>query len=259
MLARPAGSTTAAPTGKVDFFEGATALAAAPVANGVATAVLPILEIGVHHLTSVYSGDTNWDSVASNPFDVTVTKAGTAIEITAASGSAGQGEMMLTANLAVKSPGAGVPTGTVVFAESMTNQVLAAVPFTGASATASVPAGIGPKTVIAIYHGDNRFMDSSSASAGQFAVLNAASYKSTDLAPDQMVTVFTPGLTSQALAAASLPLPVILGGVNVILTDSAGSLHHVPLIYVSAIATLLSRAAGHGPRSRRAPNRVPGR
>jgi uncharacterized protein (TIGR03437 family) len=49
-----------------------------------------------------------------------------------------------------------------------------------------------------------------------------------------MVTVFTPALTSQALAAASLPLPVILGGVNVILTDSAGSLHHVPLIYVSS-------------------------
>ena len=232
-VARPAASALTPPTGRVDFFEGAIVLATAPLANGAATAVLPVLEIGIHHITGVYSGDSNWDSIASIPFDLTVTKAPTAIEITAARGSAAQGEMMLTANLAVKSPGAGVPTGTVVFADSLTNQVLATVQFTGASATASVPAGSGPKTVIAVYRGDNRFMDSSSASAGQFAVLNAASYKSADLAPDQMVTVFSPGLTTQTLAAASLPLPATLGGLNVILTDSAGSLHHAPLIYVS--------------------------
>jgi uncharacterized protein (TIGR03437 family) len=233
MVTRPATSTVAAPTGKIDFFEGGTALVSALLTNGAAIAVLPALEIGTHHLTCAYSGDTNWDTVGSTPINVTVTKAATAIEITAA-GSTGQGEMILTANLAVKLPGAGVPTGIVVFAESVSNQVLATVQFTGASVKASVPAGIGPKAIIAVYHGDNRFMDSSSASAGKFSVLNAASFRSMDLAPDQMVTVFTPGLTSQTLVAATLPLPTALGGVNVTLTDSAGSLHHAPLIYVSS-------------------------
>jgi uncharacterized protein (TIGR03437 family) len=253
MVAKPAAATVAAPTGKVDFFEGATALVSAPLVNGSAIAVLPVLEIGTHHITSVYSGDTNWDSVASNPLDVTVTKAATAIEITAAAGSAGQGEITLTANLAVKSPGAGAPTGTVVFAESITNQVLAMVQFTGARATASLPAGIGPKAIIAVYHGDNRFMDSSSASAGQFSVLNAASYRSTDLAPDQMVTVFTPGLTSETIAAATLPLPAALGGLSVILTDSTGSIHRTSLIYVSPgqLSFLVPPDVAPGPASLR--------
>ena len=134
---------------------------------------------------------------------------------------------MLTANLAVKSPGAGVPTGTVVFAESMTNQVLATVQFTGASATASVPAGIGPKTIIALYRGDNRFMDSSSASAGHFSVLNAASYREHGpRARSDGHRVHTRVDQPRPSRRQALPLPATLGGVSVILTDSAGSLHH---------------------------------
>lgn len=231
----PATSTVALPAGKVDFLESSTARGSAPLLNGVATAVLPVLEPGTHQITAVYSGDANWDSIGSNTVSVTVTKAATVVEISAASGSAGHGEMPLTANLVVKPPGAGVPTGTVLFVEAVTNQVLATAPLAGASATASVPADIGLKTVIAVYRGDARFLDSSSASARQFSILNAASYGNTELAPDQMVTVFSPELTSETLVAGVLPLPAALGGVSVILTDSAASIHHALLFYVSPV------------------------
>jgi uncharacterized protein (TIGR03437 family) len=232
---RPATSTAALPTGKVDFLEGSTARGSAPLMNGVATAVLPVLEPGTHQITAVYSGDAYWDSIGSNTVSVTVAKAATAVEISAASGSAGHGEMPLTANLVVKQPGAGVPTGTVLFVEAVTNLVLATAPLAGGIATATVPADMGPKTVIAVYGGDGRFQGSSSASATQFSILNAASYGNTELAPDEMVTVFSPDLTSETLTAGVLPLPAALGGVSVILTDSAASIHHALLFYVSPV------------------------
>ena len=231
----PATSTVALPTGKVDFLESNTVRGSAALLNGVAAVVLPVLEPGTHQITAVYSGDANWDPIGSNTVSVMVTKAATAVEISAAWGPAGHGEMLLTANLVVKPPGAGDPGGTVLFVEAVTNQVLATAPLVGARATASVPADVGLKTVIAVYCGDARFLDSSSAPTGQFSILHAASYGNTDLAPDQMVTVFSPELTSETIVAGVLPLPAALGGVSVILTDSAASIHHTLLFYVSPV------------------------
>jgi uncharacterized protein (TIGR03437 family) len=250
---RPATSTAALPTGKVDFLEGSTARGSAPLVNGVATAVLPVLEPGTHQITAVYSGDAYWDSIGSNTVSVTVAKAATAVEISAASGSAGHGEMPLTANLVVKQPGAGVPTGTVLFVEAVTNQVLATAPLAGGIATATVPADIGSTTVIAVYGGDAGFLGSSSAPATQFSILNAASYGDTELAPDEMVTVFSPDLTSETLTAGVLPLPAALGGVSVILTDSAASIHHALLLSVSPaqVTFLVPPDAALGPATLR--------
>src|ERR1019366_8760972 len=151
-----ATGTVALPAGRVDFLEGTATRGSAPLLNGVATAFLPVLEPGTHQITAVYSGDANWDSMASNTVSVTVTKAATAVEISVASGSAEHSEMPLTANLVVRAPGAGVPTGTILFVEAVTNEVLATAPLAGGKATASVPADMGPKTVIAIYGGDAR-------------------------------------------------------------------------------------------------------
>ena len=231
----PATGIFALLAGKVAFMEGSTELSSSSLLNGVSTAVLPSLLPGTHQIAAVYSGDANWDSTGSNTVSVTVTQAATAVEISAAPGSAEHAGMSLTANLAVKPPGAGVPSGSILFVEAVTRQVLATAPVAGATATASLPADIGPKTVIAVYGGDARFLDSSSASPTQFSILNAASYGNTGFAADQIVTVFCQALTSETLTATSLPLPFILGGVNVSLTDSAASIHQALLFYVSPV------------------------
>jgi uncharacterized protein (TIGR03437 family) len=140
--------------------------------------------------------------------------------------------MSLTANLVVKEPGAGVPSGSILFLEAATRQVLATVPVTGDTAAASLPVDIGSTTVIAVYSGDDRFLDSSSASTTQFSVLNSASYKNTLLAPGQIATVFSPDLTTDTLSAPAT-LPFTLGGVSVVLTDSAGAAHSALLFYIS--------------------------
>lgn len=229
-LSAPAGGSPALPGGSFAFMEGSAVLAAAPLVNGVASALLPRLEPGQHQISGIYGGDSNWGS-ANAGVALTITKAATAIEIAPTGG--GEGGLSLTANLSVVAPGAGVPSGAINWIEPVSQQVLATAPLSGLSATVSLPAGAGAKPVIAVYSGDAHFSPSGSASATEFSVLNAASFVSSGFAPNQIVTVFTKGLTSAALAASSLPWPADLGGVSVTLVDSAGATHQAQLFYVS--------------------------
>ena len=246
--------TLAMPVGQVAFLEGGTTLGSASLVNGVAAAVLPVLQPGTHQIASVYSGDSNWTSTSST-VSVTVTKAATTVEISAAPGSAGQAGMSLTASLAVKQPDAGMPSGYILFIEAVTNTLLATVPLTGVTASTSLPPGAASNTVIATYSGDDRFANSSSASPAHFSVLNAASYQNTLLAPGEIVTLFSPGLTNETLAAA-LPLPDTLGGVSVVLTDSSSSAHRAPLFYISPgqLAFLVPPETAQGPSTLRVAN-----
>ncbi|HEV7763461.1 MAG TPA: FG-GAP-like repeat-containing protein [Thermoanaerobaculia bacterium] len=54
------------PTGAVQYFEGTTLLTSVPVINGVATATLPVLPRGSHHLRAIYSGDANYEPAAGD-------------------------------------------------------------------------------------------------------------------------------------------------------------------------------------------------
>lgn len=225
-----AGGSLLLPAGSFSFMEGNAALATVPLANGVASAVLPRLEPGAHQITGIYGGDSNWGP-ANSSVTLTVTKAATALDIAAANGE--EGGLSLTATLSVVAPGAGIPSGTVDFIEPVSQQVLATVPLAGLTASASLPAGAAAKAVIAVYSGDAHFAPGNSASATQFSILNAASFAATGLAPNQIVTVFGKGWTTGTFSASSLPLPAALGGVSVSLTDSSGAVHQAQLFYAS--------------------------
>lgn len=229
----PSDRSIAPPAGKITFVEGATVLVDASLVNGVAIATLPTLEPGFHQITAVYAGDNNWDLAASNAVSVTVAKTPTALEISVTPDTLDRGGMSLAAKLVVNTQGAGAPSGSVRFVEAVTGRVLAAVPLNGTTAAVSLPAGLMPNTVIAIYPGDARFADSRSASETKFSVVNAASYANIGFAADQIVTVFCPDLTSETLASSTLPLPFQLGGVTVDLIDSAAAIHHALLFYLS--------------------------
>jgi uncharacterized protein (TIGR03437 family) len=63
------------------------------------------------------------------------------------------------------------------------------------------------------------------------AVSNA-SYATGPVAPQQIVSLFGPGLALQT-ASATLPLPTLLGGISVEITDSTGASQFAPLFAVS--------------------------
>ena len=66
-----------------------------------------------------------------------------------------------------------------------------------------------------------------------FTNSNAASFQQGALAADSIVSAFGTGLSSTTAAAASLPLPINLGGITVNVKDSAGATRPAPLFYVS--------------------------
>ncbi len=64
-------------------------------------------------------------------------------------------------------------------------------------------------------------------------LVHAASYQSGPLAPNQLVSAFGSGFAPQAIGASTQPLPTVLGGTTIAITDSAGTVAMAPLDYVS--------------------------
>jgi uncharacterized protein (TIGR03437 family) len=72
------------------------------------------------------------------------------------------------------------------------------------------------------------------SAAGVFTSVSAATFQpGQGLAPGMMVAGFGSGLSSVTAPVTALPLPTSLGGVSVIVKDSAGSEQAAPLLFVS--------------------------
>ena len=69
---------------------------------------------------------------------------------------------------------------------------------------------------------------------GVFASVSAASYLTTSLAPDEIVSAFGVNLATTFEAAISLPLPTVLAGTQIKVKDSAGVTRDAPLFAVSS-------------------------
>jgi uncharacterized protein (TIGR03437 family) len=65
------------------------------------------------------------------------------------------------------------------------------------------------------------------------AIVNSASFGAGPVAPQQLVTAFGSGFSSQAITAPGQPLPLKLGDTAITITDSKGTLSTAPLYYVS--------------------------
>ena len=63
--------------------------------------------------------------------------------------------------------------------------------------------------------------------------VNAASYAAGPVAPEEIVSVFGPGIATQTAVAGSLPLPTSLAGTQIQLTDSTGNSQLAPQLAVA--------------------------
>jgi uncharacterized protein (TIGR03437 family) len=119
-------------------------------------------------------------------------------------------------------------------------------PQTLAGGMASITIPVTTDPIKAVYSGDGNFSTSTTANVSAIAVVNSASY-AIDFAQDEIVTVFGSSLTAQTVTA-TLPLQTTLGGVSVMVTDSAGTARPALLFYVSAtqIAFMIPAGTANG-------------
>ena len=162
---------TNAPTGAVQFFCDGNllvltggALTAAIGSGGVATSSCSTIPVGTGHaITAYYLGDSNYNGSLSSSQSLTVGKASTSVTLGAAPSPVNYCvAVTLTASVAVTSPGAGTPSGTVIFKNGSTTLAIYGLPSSG-TISYTVPAGVlpaGTLSLSAVYSGDSNFSTS---------------------------------------------------------------------------------------------------
>ncbi|HLJ94538.1 MAG TPA: Ig-like domain repeat protein, partial [Gemmataceae bacterium] len=185
----------ATPTGMVTFKDGTTALGTGVLnGNGQATLTVSTLAVGTHTITASYGGDSNSAGSTSSPLIQTVAVAPT---ITALAASANPSTttvpVTFTATVTVAPPGAGLPTGTVVFKDGSVTLGMGTLNSSGQASFTTDRLLVGPHTITATYGGDANFAASTSAAltqnVAQIATQTALSASSNPAAAGQPVTL----------------------------------------------------------------------
>jgi streptogramin lyase len=177
---------SATPTGTVTFSSDGTTLGTGTLstADGVTTATLTtsVLTVGTHSVVAAYGGDTNDLASSSNAFNLTISQDQTTLTLAPPAGSIAFGEpVAISGAVAVASPGAGLPTGTVTFLEGSTTLGSATLADVGGVATLKWNAprlSPGTHTITATYSGDT---NSASSAASPSTVIIVKASTSTKL------------------------------------------------------------------------------
>jgi hypothetical protein len=158
----PDTSTVPAPSGTVTFRDRGTAVGTGILGDGTAMLGLASLAVGSHLFTATYPGDSNYQGSGSAGLAVTVGKASTSTVLgSSATPSAFGQPVTFSVVVSAVAPGAGVPSGTVVFRDGEAE--LGTKTLSGGAATLTVSSlAVGAHAVSATYGGDGSFAASAS-------------------------------------------------------------------------------------------------
>ena len=198
-------SGSSAPTGAVNFLDGAANIGAGTLAGnpGVATFTTSTLNVGTHSITASYAGDSMNGASSSPPLSQVVNKASTSTTVTAAPspGIAG-GPETITATVKVIL-GSGTPTGTVTFTSGATQ--LGSAPLTGAGTATITPAlAQASYQIVATYSGDSNNLGSASAPLA-LTVIQATSQTALTVSPNPALVLVPITFTAQVLSNGGTP------------------------------------------------------
>jgi hypothetical protein len=193
----------AAPSGQVEFRDGGFTIGAAAVSSGTASLALSTLAAGIHSFLAIYGGDRNWSAGHSSTLTLIVSAAPTTTTLIPSLTAPNQA--VLTAVVAPSGLPAATPTGSVEFVDTTSKAVLATAALAQGRAAATFSAGqlitaAGVRSVAAVYSGDSDF--GASTSTALFGLANAASFRNSAVAPDEIVTAFLPGLSGVVVSGA---------------------------------------------------------
>jgi uncharacterized protein (TIGR03437 family) len=241
-VATPVG--VAPPVGPVQFLDNGAVIGTGDIAGAKATFSTAKLGAGFHQITAVLVGDLNYYSVRSSPLGVTVSPA-TTFTLLSATATATDVTFKVTVNANSVSP----QTGTVTLVDTTSNSAIATLALPGASITlpvAKVPAG---RPIAAVYTEGTNYASSTSAPVTFAAFLNAAGAPSSNIAPDEIVSLFGGGFAGSTLQGSGTQLPTTLGGVTVTIADRNGTSRSAPLYLASPtqINFIVPSATGTGP------------
>jgi hypothetical protein len=161
VVSPPTGIGTVPASGTVTFKDGKTKLGIGTLSGGNATYTTPALAAGVHSITAVYGGDTNYVKSTSSVLTQTVKKVPTTTTVISSAESSTYGQSV-TFTAMVSSPGEiETVTGTVTFKDGKTE--LGTGTLSGGKATcATSTLPVGTHIITAVYLGDTNYATSTS-------------------------------------------------------------------------------------------------
>ena len=170
---------SAAPTGTVTFYDGATQIGTGTLATtgantAAATYTSSTLTVGTHSITATYGGDSgDFGSTSAAAISQVVQDATTLTVVSASVNPSVAGAKVTFTAAVTVTAGGGVPTGSVSFFNGTTLMGTGTLNGTGAAtySTATLPVG-GPYLITANYAGDTNNTGSTSA-ALSFSVVQA--------------------------------------------------------------------------------------
>jgi hypothetical protein len=155
------------PTGSVIFYNGTNSFATNTLVNGSVCATNAAVTVGTNMITAVYSGDTNFNGSVSLVLNEVVNPTETTNILVSSSNPSALGQpISLTATVDPVAPGAGTPTGMVIFYQGATGFATNPLVNGLASVTNVVPPS-GTNFYTAVYSGDTNFNGSTSAAIAQ--------------------------------------------------------------------------------------------
>jgi hypothetical protein len=237
------------PTGTVTFYDGATAISGAinlTSATAMFTTTALQLAAGVHSISAVYSGDSNFYATGSNGstatvLSQTVNKAITTTSVASSLNPSTYGQAV-TFTATVAPQYAGTPTGTVTFYDGAT-AISGAINLTSATAmftTTALQLAAGMHSITAVYSGDSNFYATGSNGSTANTLTQTVNKAST-------MTIFnsvspSPAFVGQPITV-SYTFSVVAPGAgspsgNIIVSASDGSACMAPALQGAGMCTL---------------------
>jgi sugar lactone lactonase YvrE len=204
---------TAAATGVVKFYDGATAIGSGFLnAAGQTTFSISSLAVGAHPITAAYQGDTNYSGTTSAAITQTVTQAQTSTTVSASPnpGIAGRA-VAITATVQVI-VGAATTTGTITFTDGGAPLGTAALSGTG-TATINRILTPGIHSIVATYGGDTNG-GTSASTAFPLTVILATTQTAVNATPASALVLAPVTITAKVTGNGGIPSGTVTFSAN---------------------------------------------
>jgi subtilase family serine protease len=151
------------PTGTVTFLNGTAPLGNMSLINGTATLTITTLAPATYNISASYSGDATFIGSTSNTLPLTVSQSSDTVALSSLTNPSVVGQSVsLTATVTATAPGAGTPTGSIVFYNG-TTQIGSGTLGGGTITVSTSTLPVGNDSITAAYSGDADFSSQTSS------------------------------------------------------------------------------------------------